>query len=461
MNQLFARDYKILHFAAHGVHLEKVTELGETRANGRKTITQRISGIVIGPNNTLLTPGEIRQMRAVPELVFVNCCHLGRTDENMPSADQDPEFLEARQRRLRHQLAANVAAEFIRMGVRAVIAAGWAVDDSAALTFATTFYDSMLSGQPFGDAVRAARKATYNGHRAANTWGAYQCYGDPGYVLMPARDDYSAGSHAYSYSSRNELIVALENIAHNAETTAQRDLQAEQKRVADIHTWAKDRPESWLGDARVQLTFANAYRELDLFKDAVACYEAAMAADWTALTIRDLEQYANLRVRSAAADYLASDRGETARDTAANYIRHVLKDLESIPAGATALPAQVPYFKFGSERLALQASAQKRLSLIQSGSDVFNSLRETASLYRRAHDAAQNEASKKKDTYPTLNWLASSAVLEIFGLLDETPDWTVELDRVRAIAAGSDASSPSFWTKIAEVEALIIRHLIE
>jgi len=131
VNQLFARDYKILHFAAHGVHLEKVTELGEARADGRKTITRRISGIVIGPNNTLLTPGEIRQMRAVPELVFVNCCHLGRTDESVPSADQDPEFLEARQRRLRHQLAANVAAEFIRMGVRAVIAAGWAVDDSA------------------------------------------------------------------------------------------------------------------------------------------------------------------------------------------------------------------------------------------------------------------------------------------------------------------------------------------
>mgnify|MGYP000585510121 CR=1 FL=1 len=37
-------------------------------------------------------------------------------------------------------LAANLATEFIEMGCRAVIAAGWAVDDAAAEVFSATFY---------------------------------------------------------------------------------------------------------------------------------------------------------------------------------------------------------------------------------------------------------------------------------------------------------------------------------
>ena len=28
---------------------------------------------------TFLTPGDVEQMRCVPELVFINCCHLGNT----------------------------------------------------------------------------------------------------------------------------------------------------------------------------------------------------------------------------------------------------------------------------------------------------------------------------------------------------------------------------------------------
>ena len=37
----------------------------------------RVTGMVIG-DGMFLTPHEIAQMRSVPELVFINCCHLGR-----------------------------------------------------------------------------------------------------------------------------------------------------------------------------------------------------------------------------------------------------------------------------------------------------------------------------------------------------------------------------------------------
>ena len=62
------------------------------------------------------------------------------------------------------ELAANLATQFIQMGCKAVIAAGWAVDDRAANTFAQTFYAAMFAGRRFGQAVLQARVATYEQH---------------------------------------------------------------------------------------------------------------------------------------------------------------------------------------------------------------------------------------------------------------------------------------------------------
>jgi CHAT domain-containing protein len=185
---LFADDYRILHLAGHGVYEYPLATPGEVppplplgqsvRAQGN---THTVTGMVLG-TNVFLTPAEVRQMRQVPELVFINCCHLGKI-----AGGKDSDWT------ARHKLAANLATEFISMGVRAVVAAGWAVDDAAASTFAREFYTSLLGGRPFGDAVLQARKATFDRHPTVNTWGAYQCYGDPGWRLQ-------SESHQLEYS---------------------------------------------------------------------------------------------------------------------------------------------------------------------------------------------------------------------------------------------------------------------
>ena len=59
-------------------------------------------------------------------------------------------------------LAANLATQLIEMGVRGVIAAGWRVLDDAAKLFASTFYEAFLAGETFGEAVLAARRATFD-----------------------------------------------------------------------------------------------------------------------------------------------------------------------------------------------------------------------------------------------------------------------------------------------------------
>jgi CHAT domain-containing protein len=105
--------WRVLHLAGHGVSNYQSARMNTPR-----------SGMVIGLD-TILTPGDIELMRWVPELVFINCCHIGKIEAHK---NTDP-----------GSLAANLAEHFINMGVKAVIAAGWAVDDRAGKAFAEAF----------------------------------------------------------------------------------------------------------------------------------------------------------------------------------------------------------------------------------------------------------------------------------------------------------------------------------
>ena len=193
MEALHKDSWRILHLAGHGVH-----RYGPDGASDKP-----VSGMVIGAGS-FLTPGDIAQMRYVPELVFINCCHLGRVDGKPDDLD-------------RLGMAANLGEEFIRMGVRAVIAAGWAVDDHAGQVFATTFYQGMLAGVAFGEAVRAAREELWQRCREVNTWGAYQCYGDPDFRFL--RSDSAPRNVAPSFGTPHELVAELENLAADLRIT--------------------------------------------------------------------------------------------------------------------------------------------------------------------------------------------------------------------------------------------------
>ena len=132
VNALFEKPWRIVHIAGHGMPGE----------NGKP------GGVVLS-NGLFLGPDEIGNMRTVPELVFVNCCHLGSAD-----ADQ---LLNTKYDRA--EFASGVAGALIAIGVRCVVAAGWAVDDDAASVFAEEFYGSLLRGNRFIDAVgRGARR---------------------------------------------------------------------------------------------------------------------------------------------------------------------------------------------------------------------------------------------------------------------------------------------------------------
>jgi hypothetical protein len=264
---LHEKPWRVLHIAAHGVFELKPKDGAEA-----------VTGVVLD-QGLFLTPGQLTQMTYVPELVFVNCCHLGTTQG------------EAHGREF-HRLAANVATQFIRMGARAVVAAGWAVHDAAARDFAVRFYSEMLAGKAFGEAVQRAREQVYESYKQTNTWGAYQCYGDAGFIL---RKGDTSLDHRPPVDPR-ELTDWARNIAERA-TTVGDDMVNELRRELDDRV-AKSRP-AWLADAALCAALGRAYAELADFDKALDFHRRFMQAERAEGSVRALEQLANITGRRA------------------------------------------------------------------------------------------------------------------------------------------------------------------
>jgi hypothetical protein len=135
VNAAYERPYRVIHIAGHGDLFNDGT-----------------GGVVLS-GGAVFGPREIEAMRGVPELAFINCCYLGRID---PASKRKASALGKE----RPRFAASVAEALISNGVRCVVAAGWAVDDAPAKLFATRFYEALMDGRTFAEAVGHAREQT-------------------------------------------------------------------------------------------------------------------------------------------------------------------------------------------------------------------------------------------------------------------------------------------------------------
>ena len=274
---LFCGRYRFMHLAGHGVVNDQDTGL---------------TGMVLGPQ-TCLTTAQINKLRHVPEFVFINCCHLGDM-----KGDGQPRWGE---------LAANLATQFIEMGCRAVIAAGWAVDDSAAETFAGVFYTAMLSGKRFGQAVLQARAATYREHPLSNTWGAFQVYGDERYRFPASVDTAVAAAEPGEYLHASDLIADLDMYCARLQSaTAAEKNTYYRNRIAAVELAAAS-PDFHSGSVRENL--ARAWAELGDMERAIDHYRMALVMEDAAPSLNALEQLANLESRHGARLLAAGDSG--------------------------------------------------------------------------------------------------------------------------------------------------------
>ena len=258
ITEMYSDEYKIMHIAAHGIH------------------TSDKSGIVIGPD-ILLTPAMLNQLSVIPELVFVNCCYSGNTTT-----------FEGDLRENRNKLAANVGTQLIRMGVKAVVVCGWAVDDRAAEVFATTFYDKMLDGSEFGSAVQLARKACYQSDPGSNTWGAYQCYGDAFYRL---EFNNPSTSDKLEYIYNADAVIELRNMLSsvNGKKVSRNEYTTKLNKLTErINTHNAGSPEV------TELT-AHVHAALGNYAEAVALMHELLYHEKADFKVSTLEQYCSLR----------------------------------------------------------------------------------------------------------------------------------------------------------------------
>jgi triacylglycerol esterase/lipase EstA (alpha/beta hydrolase family) len=394
LNALEERDWRIVHVAGHG-------EPPDEGPSGNPR------GVALS-GSTYLGPREIKTLRAVPELVFVNCCHLAaRSSRQMFTRSVD-----------HARFAAGVAEKLIEIGVRCVVAAGWAVDDNAASVFATTFYESLLRGSRFIEAVAESRGAARA--EGGNTWAAYQCYGDPDWVFRRAVGDAQrparplADEFAGVVSWRG-LVLALETLAVRARFQAaipedERARQREDVRTKIRHLQARFET-SWGGMGAVAEAFAAAWSAVGEFDSAIRWMDRAFEATDGTASICVAEARADLRIRRAwerVHDALARPvvqrlGGAALEQMLAEARAEIAETIESID--------RLVAFQETSDRLSLRGAAYKRLVLIAEAAGNGPDEQRALENMRKSFAAAERIGRERGLFRPALERMAADLVL--------------------------------------------------
>ncbi|MDC7786988.1 CHAT domain-containing protein [Rhodoplanes sp. TEM] len=393
--------WRIMHLAGHGaVGFRKPGAADGTRTASRDEprrcdsdpASQAFTGMVL-EGGLFFEPEDVAQMEAIPELVFLNCCYLGSTD---PSAER-------RATARFHELAANLGTAFITLGARAVIAAGWAVDDAAAKRFAEVFYQEMFARRSFGDATLAARQAVYDdpAYANSNTWGAYQCYGDPSYRLLIDGTRIEAPRQAATRVHVQELISEIRDIEQNAQTLGMRDpkpLRDQLRTISDSLSGAAAR---WADDPEVLTALGAAHAALGKFDDGIAAYERALKAETAKISICVIEQLAQLKARHAARTWARAKPGT--EPEARRHIEDAIRLIESLkPYG--------PGGDYTAARWCILGDCYKRLAQVLADQEQIEALSQMWHCFCRAQ--ACQVGGGAGSTGALLNRLLAEALLK-------------------------------------------------
>lgn len=443
VDALFDRSWRVVHVAGHG---EPVNV-----KDGR--------GGVVLTNDTFLGASEIKAMRVVPELVFINCCHLAAGARPALSRPQ------ARGSFDRAAFASSVAQALIEIGVRCVVAAGWAVDDQAASAFATTFYDALLRGQRFIDAVAEARARAYEFE--GNTWAAYQCYGDPDWTLW-RRDGWgrvraASADEFDDVGSVPALYLALETLLVQSRFQGfAPDYQLERVRRLEARWQAM----GWETSSEVAERFAQAYGAANDIASAIRWYETATRTGKAHVSFRILEQLSNLRIRAAWEHVRAVKHGEPpAADAGARPAKRRATEARQRLRAATAEARQtilqemkvldrLNAFQETGERESLRGSAMKRLAMLEAdegrGRQARAAIAAMARHYQRALDIGRERRAGDL-FYPAANLIAAELALH-GGTRRRRALPAGLLEAARRSVRKKNESDPDFWSLAAEPE---------
>jgi CHAT domain-containing protein len=451
--KLYHQPYRILHISAHGV-------FGVRHRDGRLR-----SGVVLS-DGLLVTAAEIEAMEAVPELVFLNCCHLGTVDQPVG--------------RGANKLAASVARELIDIGVRCVIVAGWAVDDANAALFGRTFYEELLlRRRTFGDAVFEARQAAWEADAGDITWGAFQAYGEPGWLAEPRGDGSGAAGADPNFVSPDELLDALARVRAALSRRSRRQtesaLLAQAEHVQQLID-ARALP-AWRALPDVQSALAATWRELGRLDKARDAFLAAIQAegDLGRVPVKDIEQLAEVEVqlgeRMAREDPTGQSDAPGLRTIDLAISR--LHRLGEIVSGAVEGDTESGVGDTSQERNALIGLAWKAkaglyarqllraapgtANVVRTGQQMDDALVRSVAAYRSAEARVPDG---HLNAYLVLNRLALD-VLTPWATPEQRDVAIAMAQRCRLAAAQEFADSPSVREAAMQGDALLVERLID
>jgi len=119
-----------------------------------------------------ITAQDFLQLRTPPALVFANACQTGKeTPHHDGDAFRTP--------------VSGLASAFISAGVQNYLGTLMPVSAQGSLTFARSFLNILLTGEPIGAAIRKARQAVLDRHGVNDiVWASYVLYGGPSQTLF-------------------------------------------------------------------------------------------------------------------------------------------------------------------------------------------------------------------------------------------------------------------------------------
>lgn len=360
---LFATGYRVIHIAGHGIFNKDIPNA---------------SGIVIG-DHVFLSTREIAQLSNVPELVFINCCSLGEVNKDAEDLYRD-----------RYKLAANIGVQLIEIGVKAVVVAGWPVADQPAMEFTETFYNKMFEGCNFGDAIRKARKLIFEKFPYSNTWGAYQCYGDPFFKLVDV-EQVRENKNAVSFVIAQEAEDALFNLLHRLET-GNTPLDVHLTQLAAISA-AID--QAGIRNASITEKEAMIYTELAAYEQAIGKFDDLFNLEKADFSVSAVETYYLVRCKRCLMDTL-------------QYPAHKDKNLVEIAEVIDNLE-KLLLLRETAVRFNLLGSAHKtKASLIDDAASRIASLRTAADYYQKGYVV-------KPAGYSLNSWVRLEVLLLLLG----------------------------------------------
>ena len=140
----------LIHFAAHGD-----AERGEIALSPNCP-----TNFIPQDENFLLTMADISKVRLRAKLVVLSCCHSARG-------------------KIKAEGIIGIARAFLGSGARSVLAARWAIEDTATEEFMRCFYQNLFRGKSASESLHEARKwLRKNGFEKVSQWAPFMLIGD-------------------------------------------------------------------------------------------------------------------------------------------------------------------------------------------------------------------------------------------------------------------------------------------